>query len=207
MGSRADGQICPSALDRRGFRNSRALFIRASAPGKRRTLPNQDMPASLQVFATGEILRLRRPVPPPLRMTRPRRPVPPPLRMTRGSGRCAPCAQDDKGSRADGQICPSALDRRDFRRAHPRVRSGPEGAMAPSARRCVPAVRRAPPPRICRRRCRRLRPGRSFDFGRCAPCAQDDEMPGAFSPAPPYPSAASTSAARLALTALSPPRM
>ena len=60
-------------------------------------------------------------------------------------GRCAPCAQDDKASRVGGHTCPSVLDCRGFRRSQPRVRSSPEGATAPSARRRFSAVRRALP--------------------------------------------------------------
>ena len=98
-----------------------------------------------------------------------------------------------------------------------RVRRGPStpGASRPSLRMtrgAAPPARAALscwaariPTRALLRRCGRMRPVRSFDFGRSAPSAQDDEMPGAPRPslrmtrgaAPPARAARSCWAARI----------
>ena len=52
-----------------------------------------------------------------------------------------------------------------------------EGAFQPG--RCTWEAPHASQPGYAFRRCRPSRPERSFDFRRCAPCAQDDKMPAA----------------------------
>ena len=84
----------------------------------------------------------------------------------------ARCAQDDKAGGADGHICPSALDRR-F--------SQVEGLFRSS--RCTRAGPRASRPGRTLRRRKPLPPARSFDCGRFAPFAQDDNPAGASCPA------------------------